>query len=306
VVGAAASVGDIVVEEGAWSWTYFAADGPDSGQKVVIQVTDNGGDVGYGAFELAVANVPPDVGPISNVPVVAQIGWLLQATVVFTDPASVDLHTGVIDWGDGSVCNTNAGGDCSIDQGGGLNRSFTGLHTYSEPGLYTIALTVTDDDGASDASTFEVMVVYDPQFGSMTGGGWIDSPAGAYALDPSWSGRASFGFNVKYGKEAQVPKGETQFVLGGADLRFHSDSYKWMVITGGNSAQLAGSGTIKGRLAPDGSPYRFMLWAKDGGRGRGADTLRMKIWWGDPERVVYDNGIDQEIGGGSIVVHPKK
>lgn len=39
-----------------------------------------------------------------------------------------------------------------------------------------------------------------------------------------------------------------------------------------------------------------------------ADTFRIKIWYeeGDLEIVVYDNGMDQEIGGGSIVVHTKK
>jgi len=40
----------------------------------------------------------------------------------------------------------------------------------------------------------------------------------------------------------------------------------------------------------------------------GADTFRIKIWWEDDagEHVVYDNGMDQAIGGGSIVVHTKK
>jgi hypothetical protein len=46
-----------------------------------------------------------------------------------------------------------------------------------------------------------------------------------------------------------------------------------------------------------------MLWAGDGTQ----DTFRMKIWWEDTagEHVVYDNGVQQAIAGGSIVVHTK-
>jgi hypothetical protein len=48
-----------------------------------------------------------------------------------------------------------------------------------------------------------------------------------------------------------------------------------------------------------------MLWARDRGRGQGEDTFRIKVWWGAAE-LVYDNGTDQAIARGSIVVHAKK
>jgi len=38
------------------------------------------------------------------------------------------------------------------------------------------------------------------------------------------------------------------------------------------------------------------------------DTFRIRIWWEDAdgtEHDVYDNGFDQAIGSGSIVVHTK-
>ena len=61
------------------------------------------------------------------------------------------------------------------------------------------------------------------------------------------------------------------------------------------------------RSAPDqgdGNVFRFMTWAGDGS----ADTFRMNIWSGDEigEIVVYDNGFDQELEGGSIIVHTAK
>ncbi|MCU0503770.1 MAG: hypothetical protein MUC51_18785, partial [Anaerolineae bacterium] len=61
-------------------------------------------------------------------------------------------------------------------------------------------------------------------------------------------------------------------------------------------AQFKGVGTING----EGS-YKFMITADDGS----PDTFRIKIWYEDGagEHVVYDNGSQQPLGGGSIVVH---
>jgi hypothetical protein len=47
-----------------------------------------------------------------------------------------------------------------------------------------------------------------------------------------------------------------------------------------------------------------MVWAGDSF----PDTFRIKIWWEDSsgEHVVYDNGTNQAIGGGNIMVHKGK
>ena len=63
---------------------------------------------------------------------------------------------------------------------------------------------MTDDDGGSGLAQFQRMVVYDPAGGFVTGGGWINSPAGAYRADPALTGRANFGFVSKYKKGATV------------------------------------------------------------------------------------------------------
>ena len=78
-----------------------------------------------------------------------------------------------------------------------------------------------------------------------------------------------------------------------------------MVNQGGTNAQNKGSGTINGESAPSGDLYRFMLWANDL-RPSADDTFRIKIWYEDEvgtEVVDYDNGFDQPIDGGSIIVH---
>ncbi len=45
--------------------------------------------------------------------------------------------------------------------------------------------------------------------GFVTGGGWIDSPAGAYLDDPSLTGKGEFSFDAKYVKNNPLPVGSS-------------------------------------------------------------------------------------------------
>jgi PKD repeat protein len=187
----------------------------------------------------------------------------------------------------------------------------TGGHVYTEPGVYTLKLTVTDKDGDSGESIYQYVIVYDPEGGFVTGGGWIDSPPGAYAPDPSLTGKANFGFVAKYKKGAHAPTGQTEFQFQVADLNFHSDTYDWLVVAG-PKAQFKGTGTINGA-----GNYGFMLTALDADLTPSAevDRFRIKIWdKEDDGAIVYDNQMGAadgaapatELGGGSIVIHKGK
>ncbi len=170
-------------------------------------------------------------------------------------------------------------------------------HKYVEAGIYSVILTTMDSSANWSAEEFMV-VVYDPDGGFVTGEGWIWSPEGAFADNPSATGKADFGFVSKYKKGAAVPTGQTEFVFQAENLNFHSSSYEWLVVTGSNYARFKGTGTIN-----DYGPYKFMLWAGDA-----PDTFRIRIWEEDEagnEFEVYDNGFDQKIDGGSIVMHTK-
>lgn len=122
---------------------------------------------------------------------------------------------------------------------------------------------------------------------------------GAYRADLTMTGKATFGFVAKYLKNSTVPTGETQFQFHAGSLNFHSASYEWLVVTGSNYARFKGTGTVNGV-----GGYKFMLWAGDGV----PDTFRIRIWQ-EVDRVevdIYDNGMDQAISSGSIVIHTGK
>jgi PKD repeat protein len=279
------------------SWQDVTApSSPDILNDIICGVVDS-----LSTFAIFEANLPPSVGEIAGPFDPKPVGEAITVSASFTDPDTADTHMAIWDWGDSNQCDTTSSDpDCSLIQSDG-SGSVSGSHSYTEAGVYTVRLTVTDNEGGSDESVFQFVVVYDPSAGFVTGGGWIDSPEEAYTPDPTLTGKATFGFVSKYKKGASVPTGVTEFQFKVADLNFHSDNYQWLVVTGSNYAMYMGSGTINGE-----GDYRFMIWAGDDD----PDTFRIRIWEEDEitatETTVYDNGFDQAIGGGSIVVHTKK
>src|SRR5439155_6111240 len=114
-----------------------------------------------------------------------RVNTLITAAASFSDPDQQDTHTAVWNWGDGN----SSPGIVSETNGSG---SVGGSHTYATNGIYTLTLTVTDGHGGTGTSTFQYVVVYDPNGSFVTGGGWITSPAGAYAFNPTLRGNAFF------------------------------------------------------------------------------------------------------------------
>jgi hypothetical protein len=247
------------------------------------------------------ADHPPVVGAISAPISPTIINTAVTASAPFTDPDTFETHTAVWDWGDG----TTSAGSVTESNGSG---SVAGTHVYTVDGVYTVKLTDTDSDGCpSNQAAFQYVVIYDPSAGFVTGGGWITSPPGAYAANPSLTGKATFGFVSKYQKGANVPSGDTQFQFQTAGFNFHSTSYDWLVVAGAK-AQFKGSGTVNG-AGNDG----FMLTAIDGELpgGGGTDKFRIKVWDKTTGNIIYDNQMGASdtadpttaIGGGDIVIH---
>jgi hypothetical protein len=228
-------------------------------------------------------------------------------------PVNTDAHL--------KVCLTDTSGNTvmgmtvTLESSSGLTLSSThgvtgadGCYAFTAKSTvagfsYTITATVSPLLGAALTDTW-TLVIYDPSGGFVTGGGWIDSPLGAYAADLTLEGKATFGFVSKYQKGATVPTGNTEFIFHVAGFKFKSTSYDWLVVAG-TRAQYKGTGTINGA-----GDYGFMLTAIDGGT-KGSDIFRIKIWDKATSAVVYDNQMGApdtavlatSIAGGSIVIH---
>jgi PKD repeat protein len=244
-------------------------------------------------------NHPPVITSVTTPVDPVLVNDVVTAEVTFGDAdLPRDIHGMVVDWGDGTEAEVLLRASSPV----------VATHTYVEPGIYAVSLAVTDGARASDRATSGYVVVYNPDGGFVTGGGWVNSPIGAYVANPALTGKATFGLISKYLKGKTVPTGETQFQFKVAGMDFHSTSYEWLFISGAK-ARYRGLGKINGA-----GDYGFLLIAIDGkvNGGGGQDKFRIKVWDNSQgHRVVYDNQLDAGedvdpttvLGGGSIVIH---
>jgi hypothetical protein len=288
--------------DGTWSWSYTTTDGPDETQLLYVTAEDAGGHKDQVAFGLVVNNVAPTVtitSPLTGALYAVPANVMVTASV--TDPGTADVLNCTFNW-DGGGADSVApvvAGVCSSSK------------IISQAGVYTITVTADDGDGGTGFDTVMV-VVYDPSAGFVTGGGTIESPAGAYTADPSLTGMATFGFVSKYLKGANKPTGQTEFQFQAGDFSFHSTSYEWLVVAGAK-AQYKGVGTVNGS-----GNFGFLLTATDGQvSGSGVDKFRIKVWDKSAgDTVVYDNALGssedidvanpQVISSGNILIHKGK
>ena len=290
-LGGTVPSGASITETGVFSWI------PDDGNttETFTVIVSDGTLTDEEEVNITVNNVAPElVSIVGQVDPVA-VNTSVSVRARFGDAGTSDTHTATIDWNDGTsptngiVIENNGAG--SVDDS----------HSYTSAGVYRVRITLVDDDGAEDFSVYEYIVVYDPSAGFVTGGGWINSPAGALTVDPSATGKASFGFVSKYQRGATTPTGNTEFQFHAGDLTFKSTLYDWLVVAG-TRAQYKGVGTVNGI-----GGYNFLLTVTDGT----PDKFRIRIT--NAGGVVYDNvpggstqldaANPQAIAGGSIVVH---
>jgi hypothetical protein len=229
-------------------------------------------------------------------PVLVNTG--ISVTAAYTEP---NADRAILNWGDGSSSST-------ISLIAVSDSTIRGSHIYVTSGVYIVTITIVDlASNEASLSATNYAVVYDPNGGFVTGGGWINSLAGAYNADPTLAGKATFGFVAKYQKGSNVPTGNTEFQFKAGDLNFKSTAYDWLVVAGAK-AQYKGTGTINGA-----GSYRFILTAIDGdqlSRGK-PDMFRIRIWNENTGGIIYDNQMGAAdsaepttvLGGGSVVIH---
>ena len=245
----------------------------------------------------AVVDLAPVIERIDAPEDPVALGVSVNVTVTYTDNA---LASAIINWGDNTYDIIEEGFD---------GNTISWNHLYGSTGVYSVSIQLTDQAGSITEETYDYIVIFDPDGGFGTGGGWINSPAGASILYPDAVGKANFGFVSKYKKGTTIPIGNTEFQFKAGDLDFNSYLYDWLVIAG-SKAMFKGEGTINGT-----GTYGFMISAIDGDlKDKGGDKFRIKIWdLINDDVIVYDNQIGDsedadpvtEIGGGSIVIHTK-
>jgi hypothetical protein len=156
-----------------------------------------------------------------------------------------------------------------------------------------VSLYASDEFRMSDHDPVVVGLELDPEPESdrpNTGSGWILSPAGAYPGSPAATGKAQFAFDVKVSKQG-VLGGSASFTFANGGFSFVATSFDRLV-TSTTLATVRGTGTVNGAGA-----YPFLLSAVDGS----PDRFRLQVWTAGGA-VVYDNGLLQPLGGGSIKV----
>jgi hypothetical protein len=268
----------------------------DGSYEIMLAVADGRGGVDTARTTATISNAAPSLAAFS-VPAaplaLTSAGVSLPVTATFTDVGALDSHTATLDCGVGVTAQSNA-----------PNGTAGGACLFTAPGVYTIQLTVRDDDGGSDTRLANgQVVVYDASAGWVTGGGWIASPTGAYAATPAVTGKLTFGFVARY-QSSTTPGGNAEFKLNLGKFDFRSSVLDWLVVAG-NTAQLRGRGTVNGS-----GDYAFEVIAID---GTPDDAIRIRIWQRVTGVVVYDNQRGESpasdaatlLGGGSIQLHQR-
>ncbi len=126
----------------------------DGNYTVTVSITDDDGGSNSVSFTVNVGNANPvvDAGP-DQTALLADTVSLAPAS--FTDVGVDDTHTATINWGDGTV-------EFGVVTESGGSGTVAGSHAYAAADNYTIAVTVTDDDGGVGSDTLTVTVGSSP------------------------------------------------------------------------------------------------------------------------------------------------
>lgn len=125
----------------------YLDDGPAPGNNTVqdtstiqVGVADDDTGTDGGSASVLVRNVAPVITAHDNSASSdekVEEGDTVTVFGAFTDVGTLDRHTVTLDWGDGNVTSG------TVNQ---VARTFEGQHAYSAGGIYTVTITLSDDD----------------------------------------------------------------------------------------------------------------------------------------------------------------
>jgi len=135
---------------------------------IEICVTDDDGGEGCEEADHVVENVAPEIGETTNSAEACGDtgnGTPIEVSADFSDPGFDSATAGTledfddskIDWGDGSV-ETATVSETPGSAGTPTTGTVSGSHTYASGGIYSIVITVADDDGGTDTKTLTALI----------------------------------------------------------------------------------------------------------------------------------------------------
>ena len=134
-----------------------------------------------------------------------------------------------------------------------------------------------------------ILVVFDPDAGFTTGGGWI--------IDGGE--KANFGFNVKYSKNSNQVKGQAVFHFrsNGERIRVKSNAMDWLVINGKTAIFSGKASVLTGN-------HRFEITVVDNGEPGRDDLFGLRLW--SPDGSIFHDLPLTPLGGGNLIVPQPK
>jgi len=187
ITASAGSISQGTGSSGTWGWSFNTADGPEDGQIVTITATDSDGASTAMTFELVVENVAPDV-TADSAAVTVDEGDTANNSGTFAEVGN-DIVT--VAASVGTLTQTGT-------QTGTWNWSF--VTTDGPDDTRTVTITATDSDGASNTTTFELIVdnvtpgVYTGEDAEIDEGDTFMAP-GTFTDpgDDTWTGTVDYG-----------------------------------------------------------------------------------------------------------------
>ncbi len=119
---------------------------------VSVRVTDQFGLTDTDTVSVTITNATPVVNSIGDV--LCRVDQEITIdNITFSDAGTLDTHTASVDWNDTSSDSLDP-----VSAG----QAFSFSHTYTQPGDYSVTVSVQDNNGATGTSSFTVQVRYSP------------------------------------------------------------------------------------------------------------------------------------------------
>ncbi len=168
--GTSATSSTVDQAAGTFTAVHTYADDDPSGTSsdpyaINVTLSDDDGGTDTAPTTVIVSNVDPQITALTLDHTTIDEGGAVTLSGTFTDPGTLDTHTVLVDWGDGTLPTSLLVAPA--------DRTFTAVHPYPDDNAtdtYTIGVTLSDDDGGTDNAPTTVTVInLDPQISESNG-----------------------------------------------------------------------------------------------------------------------------------------